>query len=40
MYFDLDEQKYFGVDYNADEEEYWRNNNDYKADEDADEKGE
>lgn len=27
--------KYWGIDYEADEEEYWRNNNDY-ADEGAD----
>ena len=29
MYFNEDQIRYFGVDYEADESEYWRNNNDY-----------
>ena len=33
MYFDYDERKYFGVDYETDEEEYWRINKEYLEEE-------
>lgn len=31
--YDKDEQRYFGIDYDEDEREYWRVNNEYAGEE-------